>query len=138
MSHTPFGYKIVDGCAVIDEKAAEQLKKIFKGYIEGKTLVNAAKDVGIDCMHSFVLGLISNKKYLGTDYYPQLIDKETFEKAKAERERRAVKLGRNKIACKVKKKVAVATMFHFNMADKSYNDPFEQAQYIYSLIEREG
>ena len=89
-------------------------------------------------MHSSVLGLISNKKYLGTDYYPQLIDKETFEMAKAERERRAVKLGRNKIACKVKKKVAVATMFHFNMADKSYNDHFEQAQYIYSLIEREG
>lgn len=29
MGHTPFGYRIEDGKAVVDDKAAEQVKELF-------------------------------------------------------------------------------------------------------------
>ena len=33
MKHTPFGYDIVDGMAVVNEAEAEQLQTLFAGYL---------------------------------------------------------------------------------------------------------
>lgn len=74
MKHTPFGYKIVDGKVVIDEVAAGQVRELYKGFLEGKSLVTAARDVGIETYHGSVSRMLANKKYLGIDYYPQIID----------------------------------------------------------------
>ena len=93
MKHTPFGYKVVDGKAVIDEVAAGQLREMYKGFLEGKSLVVAARDVGIETYHGTVTRMLGNKKYLGTDYYPQIIDQETFDKALEEKQRRKDVLG---------------------------------------------
>lgn len=137
MAHIPFGYKIVDGCAVIDEVATKQIKEIYKHYFEGKSLVDAAKAVGLKKNHASVKRLLSNKKYLGTDYYPQIIDEETLTRFLEELNRRADKLGRlNRISKDRNKPVPV--LFHFKIAEQSFSDPFMQAQYIYSLIESEG
>lgn len=137
MAHIPFGYKIVDGCAVIDETAAGQLKAIYEGYFAGKSLVGAAKDVGMNCTHSVVARMLSNRKYQGTDYYPQIIEKETIDKFLEEKNRRAGKLGRlDRI--KVKEVPKIPTEFVFTPASESFADPFRQAEYIYSLIESEG
>ena len=65
MKHTPFGYKVVDGKAVIDEVAAGQLREMYKGFLEGKSLVVAARDVGIETYHGTVTRMLGNKKYLG-------------------------------------------------------------------------
>ncbi len=43
MGHTPFGYKIENGCAVVDEAAAGQIRQIFQFYLEGDSLATAAK-----------------------------------------------------------------------------------------------
>lgn len=136
MKHTPFGYKIVDGKAVIDEVAAGQVREVYKGFLEGKSLVVAARDVGIEAYHGSVTRMLANKKYLGTDYYPQIIDQETFDKALEEKHRRKNALGRTNRK-KPKKEKVLPIAFHFKPAELSYTDPFEQAKYIYSLIESE-
>lgn len=136
MKHTPFGYKVVDGKAVIDEVAAGQLREMYKGFLEGKSLVVAARDVGIETYHGTVTRMLGNKKYLGTDYYPQIIDQETFDKALEEKQKRMDALGRNNRQ-KPKEEKSLPTTFHFMPAELSYTDPFEQAKYIYSLIESE-
>jgi len=136
MKHTPFGYKVIDGKAVIDEVAARQLREMYKGFLEGKSLMAAARDVGIETYHGTVTRMLGNKKYLGTDYYPQIIDQETFDKALEEKQKRMDALGRNNRQ-KPKEEKALPTTFHFKPAELSYTDPFEQAKYIYSLIERE-
>jgi len=136
MKHTPFGYKVVDGKAVIDEVAAGQLREMYKGFLEGKSLVVAARDVGIETYHGTVTRMLGNKKYLGTDYYPQIIDQETFDKALEEKQRRKDVLGRNNRQ-KPKEEKSLPTTFYFKPAELSYTDPFEQAKYIYSLIESE-
>ena len=47
MSHTPFGYRIENGKAVIDKEAAEQIKVLFQSYLSGDSLATAAKKAGI-------------------------------------------------------------------------------------------
>ena len=136
MKHTPFGYKVIDGKAVIDEVAARQLREMYKGFLEGKSLVAAARDVGIETYHGTVTRMLGNKKYLGTDYYPQIIYQETFDKALEEKQRRKDVLGRNNRQ-KPKEEKSLPTTFHFKPAELSYTDPFDQAKYIYSLIESE-
>lgn len=43
MSHIPFGYRIVNGKAVVDDVAAEQIKALFQAYVSGDSLSEAAK-----------------------------------------------------------------------------------------------
>lgn len=137
MSHIPFGYRIVDGRAVIDDEQANQLKIIYTCYLNGKGLVESAKEAGIDSCHGSVGRMLDNKKYLGTDYYPQIIDAATFAKIQAERTRRVEALGRTDLI-KEKEEEPRPCEFHFNMPKKEFKDPFAQASYIYSLIESEG
>nr|DAT59256.1 MAG TPA: integrase [Caudoviricetes sp.] len=136
MAHIPLGYKIVDGCAVVDEPTVKQIKETYRYYFEGKSLVDAAEKAGFKMNHSTVKRMLSNKKYLGTDYYPQIIDEETIERFQEELTRRAGNLGRLDRKSKDRNKT-IPTSFYFKPADLTFPDPFEQAEYIYSLIESE-
>lgn len=137
MAHIPFGYKIVDGRAVIDDEQANQLKIIYSSYLDGKGLVEAAKEAGIDSCHGSVGRMLDNKKYLGTDYYSRIIDAATFAKIQAKRTRGAEALGRTDLI-KEKEEEPLPCEFHFNMPKKEFKDTFAQESYIYSLIESEG
>lgn len=136
MAHIPLGYKIVDGCAVVDEPTAWQIKATYRYYFEGKSLVDAAKEAGLKMNHASVKRMLSNKKYLGTDYYPQIIDEETIERFQEELTRRASNLGRLDRKSK-ERNITIPIAFRFKPADLTFADPFEQAEYIYSLIESE-
>ena len=43
MGHTPFGYKIENGLAVINTDAATQIKELYENYLSGLSLSGAAK-----------------------------------------------------------------------------------------------
>ena len=43
MSHIPFGYIIQNGRSVINEEEAVKIKKLFKVYLSGLSLTEAAK-----------------------------------------------------------------------------------------------
>ncbi len=68
MGHTPYGYRIVDGRAVIDEAAATQIRELYKNYLSGLSLTNAAKEAGLDLLHSGATRMMRNKHYLGDDF----------------------------------------------------------------------
>ena len=38
MGHTPFGYRIENGTAVIDESAATKLRQLYENYLSGMSL----------------------------------------------------------------------------------------------------
>ena len=94
MSHVPYGYRIENGKAVIDEEKAKQVKKIYKAYLSGLAYVPAAEAAGLKLYHTGAKKMMQNKHYLGDDYYPAIIDNETFVAAEAERVKRQAKLGR--------------------------------------------
>jgi hypothetical protein len=135
-AHIPYGYRIVDGKAVVDEVQAEQVRSFFEEYISGKALKVAAENVGLKIFHGSAGRMLRNTRYLGDDYYPAIIDQELFDRAEEERQSRANQLGRVR---ELQGKEMPAVPLHFTMGrqTKVIYDPYEQAEYAYSLIESE-
>jgi hypothetical protein len=137
MGHTPFGYRIENGIAVIDETASKQIQQLYKSYLQGLSLETTAKEAGIVTYHGTVRRILENKRYLGDSFYPAIIDAETYRAAQQERRRRAERLGRtNLLKRKAVPKVPVS--FSLKPVVNYYDNPVKQAEYLYSLIESEA
>lgn len=136
MSHIPYGYRIENGQAMVDEDAAERIRILFQSYLSGDSLANAAKKAGITAFHAGIGRMLRNARYLGDEYYPAIIDPDMFAAAETERIRRAEELGRVREP-KEEKAAVYPTAFRMNEGTQQFDDPFEQAAYAYSLIETE-
>lgn len=137
MGHTPYGYRIENGCAVIDEEAAGKIRRLYTNYLAGMSQAKAAIEAGIETYHSSAKRLMQNRHYLGDEFYPAIIDQETFNKAETIRLERAGRLSRlNRV--KEQKTMKAPTYFHMAEAEEQYEDPRLQAEYLYSLIESEA
>jgi hypothetical protein len=136
MSHTPYGYRIVDGRAVIDEEQAANVQAIFMDYLNGTALMVAAAKVGLKMYHGSVGRLLRNCRYLGDDFYPSIIDQKTFDAVQEKRMERAKRL-RRVHEFEETPKPECSTQFYHPKIIKKFDDPFEQAEYAYSLIESE-
>lgn len=136
MAHIPYGYKIVNGKAEIDEEQAEAVRKLFDGYLSGLGLKPAAKNAGLDIFHGSAGRILRNTHYLGDEYYPAIIDRERFDKTEEIRTMRAASLGRVRELQAAPEPMA-DTRFTLPSVERKFADPFEQAEYAYSLIERE-
>lgn len=136
MNHTPYGYRIENGKAVIDTEAVEQIKTLYHAYLSGDYMDTAAKKASIGSSHGGIGRMLQNRHYLGDEYYLAIIDLDTFSAAEAERIKRASHLGRFREP-KEKAGVLFPTSFHLNEGTEQYDDPFQQAEYSYSLSESE-
>ena len=136
MGHTPYGYRIENGKAVIDEAAAAQVRELYKNYLSGLSLTNAAKEAGLDLLHSGAKRMMRNRHYLGDNFYPAIIDKESFNAVEVELSKRSTKLGRNDRynASTIKRP---PTAFRLSDITENFDNPIRQAEYLYSLIESE-
>ena len=67
-----YGYKIVDGRAVVDKPAQKKIQLLFQNYLAGMSLSKAAEKADIHIPHGMVVKLLSNQHYLGDNFYPQL------------------------------------------------------------------
>lgn len=84
MEHTPFGYVIVDGRPKVHDMEAARLAALYSAYLLGMSYENAAEVAGIKATHSMIKRLLHNKRYLGDDIYPRIIDDDTFNAVEAE------------------------------------------------------
>lgn len=80
--------------------------------------------------------MITNRHYIGDEVYPPIIDADSFEKAQAELAARAKKLGRTNKAGR-KREIKIPLSFSLKAVKKHYDDPFTQAEYLYTLIKSE-
>ena len=136
MKHTPYGYMIVDGKAVVDPEKAENLKRIIDAYLSGMSFTAAAMTVGITMSHCGVKHLIQNPRYLGDSFYPAILTEDTAQAIEDERIRREQKLGRER-SKKEFTAMSASVSFTAEKAEQKYDDPVAQAEYAYSLIESE-
>lgn len=136
MAHIPYGYRIVNGKAVIGEEQADAVRKLFDGYIAGLGLKPAAENAGLNIFHGSAGRMLRNTHYLGDEYYPAIIDRERFDKAEEIRISRASSLGRVR-ELQSTSKPAVDTKFTLPSVERKFADPFRQAEYAYSLIKSE-
>ena len=137
MGHTPYGYRIENGSAVVVEKEAETIRQIFRNYLSGMSLSESAKSAGLTIVHSMVKRMLGRKCYLGDAFYPAILDKETYARANAEWQHRAdvmQRLGKTR-----RKPVCPQTKFLLKLPQKipelDGNTPFQQAEYLYHLIQ---
>ncbi len=86
--------------------------------------------------HAGIGKILKNPHYLGDDYYPAIIEPDTFEAVQEERIRRASALGRIR-ELKEDKAAVYPTTFRIIEGTQVYDNPFEQAEYAYTLIESE-
>lgn len=136
MGHTPLGYRIENGKAIIDNQGAEQIKALYQSYLAGDSLDTAAKKAGIQSSHASIGKILRTAHYLGDEYYPAIIGPDAFAAAEAERIKRATKLGRI-WEPKEKNETLFPTAFRIIEGTQQLDDPFEQAEYVYSLIKSE-
>ena len=137
MVHTPYGYRIVGGKAVIDEEQAANIRKICEEYLTGKSLLKAAATVGLSLSHTQVKRLIQNPRYLGDEFYPAILSKEMAQKIETERARREKALGRDGRKKRAAPAGTIFTKFSAPKMAVKYKDPIRQAEYAYSMIHNE-
>ena len=137
MGHMPYGYRVENGTTVICEKEAGQIRDIYAGYLSGLGYVEAARNAGLSMAHTSVKRMLQNRHYLGDDFYPAIIDRGTFDAAEEEHLRRSAALGRDNLPKKETGHRRIQTRFKMGRCEKKLDDPYEQATYIYSLIESE-
>ena len=133
MKHTPYGYDIVGGAAVINEEQATNLRKLCENYLSGMSFVQAAKDVGLEMKHSGVKRLMQNPRYLGDDFYPAILTAEIAQAVEDERLRRDA-LYKGTRRTKEAVTTLIPTRFSMKRTAPKYQDPIRQAEYAYSQI----
>lgn len=98
----PFGYCMKNGEITVDVTESKAVVKIFEEYLNGNSLLQIAKLMKsekirytADSEHwnkNMVKRIIENKKYLGTDKYPQIISEKFFTMANEKRVSKATSL----------------------------------------------
>ncbi len=91
----PFGYCVINGKYDLNIAESQVVQKIFSDYIGGKSLKVIASEMKIPYNtaktvwnKNMVCRVLENKKYIGENGYPQIVEKHEFEQAaqiKAER-----------------------------------------------------
>ena len=86
--HTPFGYKITNGKVKINLKQKTVINQIYDEYINGKSLYSIAQKLkhnkiknnngNTNWTHGAIAKILENKKYLGDNMYPKIIDEKKF------------------------------------------------------------
>ena len=136
MKHTPYGYDIVGGMAVINEEQAAAIRQTCENYLSGMSMTQAARTAGINMNHSGVKRLMLNPRYLGDEFYPAILTPEIAQTVEAERQRRdALYKGKRYTGEDVM--VFIPTAFTMRKLSTRYKDPVKQAEYAYCLIESE-
>jgi Recombinase. len=131
MRTIPYGYRIENGLAVVEENEAKILQQAYELYLAGDSLQAIANKLGIDRNPSSMSNLLADRRYLGTDFYPSIINKELFAQAQRIHQERKQQHGRPLLSVKPTK---VSTDFIREQTNQHFDDPYAQAQYVYSLI----
>ena len=132
MRMIPYGYRVENGRAVIDEKEAQNVQQAFQMYLSGKSLRSISRCLGINRQFCGISRLLEDQKYMGTNFYPKIIERTLFEEVQKVRQQSRKKYTRR---TRESAKAKVFTSFRMAPAVQQMQDPFEQAQYVFSLIE---
>ena len=81
--------------------------------------------------------MMLNKHYLGDDFYPAILDADLQDRVRAERQKRSTQYGRDQKQPLHKPAAPAGMRFRMRKADQHFDDPYAQAAYLYSLIEKE-
>lgn len=86
-----YGYGCVNGQLAVIPEEAVVVKKVFSDYISGKIMREIADELTATNVEFYcgktvwnkgmIFRILENRKYIGEDLYPSIIDLATYEKA---------------------------------------------------------
>lgn len=94
----PYGYEMQNGVIAISAKEADTVKRIFREYLNGDNLKIIAERL-TEKQVEFLPGeygwnknrikrMIEDKRYIGDNFYPAIVDEDVFKRANAEKNNR--------------------------------------------------
>lgn len=81
----PYGYKIENGQAIPDPETAPKVKAFFENYMEGLPVAPACLAAKVERAPHSSWKILEDRRYMGDDFYPRIIDPEVFEAVQRER-----------------------------------------------------
>ncbi len=88
---TPYGYQYENGVVIVNPSENNIIQQIFSDYLQGQSLLNIAEKLNVRRIEyrpgvvgwnkSRVMRLIEDERYIGTEIYPSIIDKEIYSEA---------------------------------------------------------
>ena len=92
---TVYGYQFIDGMLQADEKQSRIVQEIFKVYNSGIP-VSRLKDhiEGLEINRVRLSDMLSDRRYLGNENFPQIIDQELFEAIQQRKKERRKAIGK--------------------------------------------
>ena len=86
----PFGYMMRGGKYLAEPAESEAVRQIFEMYLNGMSLKSISAEMTVPYNKDKVLWnknmvsrILENKRYVGDDTYPQIIEQDTFDRANA-------------------------------------------------------
>ena len=79
-----YGYRLENGRAVADESEIQRIHIFIKKYLSGSSIPVSGRCAGIEKSKSALRRILSNPVYLGTDFYPQVLTKRTYNRVQRE------------------------------------------------------
>lgn len=129
----PYGYEVKKGKICINEKHANEIRDMFNTYIKCNSYVETSKILGCKDKPIRIRHILLNPVYAGKEYWPAIIDKDTFNEVQNLRIQKAIKVGKVYEPSKLKE-VKVTSTFTIGRISVKYDDPYQQAEYAYSQI----
>ena len=92
---TVYGYQFIDGMLQADEEQSRMVQEIFKVYNSGVP-VSRLKDhiEGLEINRVRLSDMLSDRRYLGSETFPQIIDQELFEAVQQRKKERLKAIGK--------------------------------------------
>ena len=92
---TVYGYQFIEGILQIDEEQGRMVQEIFKAYNSGVP-VSRLKDhiEGLEINRVRLSDMLSDKRYLGNEFFPQIIDQKLFEAVQQRKKERRKAIGK--------------------------------------------
>ena len=88
MAHIPYGYRIIHGQAVIEQKEAAVYQQFVEDFLSGLSVRQAMLEAGLACSQDRASHMLRRELYAGDGYYPPILPREVFEAVQAELNRR--------------------------------------------------
>ena len=125
-----YGYKIVGGKAEIIPEEATLIYRFVDCYLAGMSFREAKTNSWIPIGETGLRHLVENKTYLGTEFYPAILDKRTFKRIAAERKSRVKEQGRRK----ADPNIPVYSSFRVVKVKELPTDLIEAARVLYDSV----
>ena len=92
---TVYGYQFAEGILQIDEERSRMVQEIFRVYNSG-IQVSRLKDhiEGLEINRVRLSDMLSDRRYLGNENFPQIIDQELFETVQQRKKERRKAIGK--------------------------------------------